>query len=161
MGLDISYYSRLKYLRPYEEDYDWDNGETSISINPAFVDRADGLKEGIYDTTQGEGGGFRAGSYSGYNQWRNDLAGLLGKTAEEIWEANQAPAFFELIHFSDCEGVIGPKTSAKLAADFQNYQERAEAYSLTLGDGGYWLQKYNQWRTAFETAADDGAVDFH
>lgn len=64
--------------------------------------------------------------------------------------------FFELIHFADNEGVIGPVVSAKLAKDFRDNYERAKAF----GDG-YWLSKYEKWMAAFEMAADNGAVEFH
>ena len=37
--------------------------------------------------------------------------------------------FVELLNFSDCEGFIGPKTSAKLHADFLEWDEKAKVNS--------------------------------
>ena len=58
----------------------------------------------------------------------NELATLAGYAgADDAWERTDGP-FWELINFSDCEGVIGPKTSAKLAGDFAAFQEKADAH---------------------------------
>lgn len=153
MGLDISAYRMLQGpIKGINEDED--EKHVCIRVEEAFVERADGLREGYYlgDRTFG----FRAGSYSGYNHWRNQLAEVAGYGSDEgCWESKSGP-FWELINFSDCQGVIGPITSAKLAADFANYQAKAEAY----GDE-YFLHCYNNWRKAFEIAAGHGAVIFH
>jgi hypothetical protein len=71
------------------------------------------------------------------------------------WNGAQGP-FSELIHFSDCEGVIGTAVSKKLAADFAAFDEKAKA----AGNERYYA-KYQEWRKAFEMAANGGAVDFH
>ncbi len=70
-------------------------------------------------------------------------------------------AFRELIHFSDCEGFIGPKTSAKLAADFAAWRDSAAAMAAQIDQGRWHLEKYNEWARAFETAAKGGVVKFH
>jgi hypothetical protein len=54
---------------------------------------------------------------------------------------------------------FGPIVSAKLAADFAKNQERADKYETT--DAEWFRLKYADWRKAFETAADGGAVNFH
>lgn len=74
--------------------------------------------------------------------------------AAGAWSAEAGP-FWELINFSDCEGIIGPVVSAKLARDFQEYQEKANS-QLT----DYDLERYNSWRQAFELAAENGVVRF-
>ena len=61
-----------------------------------------------------------------------------------------------MINFSDCEGVIGPKTSAKLAKDFAEFQAQADAHP-----DDWFRDLYTTWRRAFELASDDGAVGFH
>ena len=93
--------------------------------------------------------GFRAGSYCGYNWWRDKLA-----------EFAEDDAFEELIDFADNEGVIGSKVSKKLYDDFRNYHEEAFEFSKTLNDGEWWFNKYRDWETAFEMAKEDGAVRF-
>lgn len=154
MGLDISYVNKLTFLREEDgTDYAWPE-EMRLYPNPDFPAQADGLKDGIYKYE--DVGEFHAGSYSGYNQWRNQLAQLAGYgSAEQAWTTTEGP-FRELINFSDCGGVIGSITSAKLAKDFAEYQHAADQHQ-----DSYFLERYNFWRKAFEVASNAGAVCFH
>lgn len=178
MGLDITAYSNLKKVdivfnqdgepidpvtrKIFEGDYFQPRG------NGYFDDRADGIdftSVYLYDKFIG----FRAGSYGYYNRWREELAKLSGwplssyeeygkmwpSYAASTWDANSGP-FCELIHFSDCEGAIGAITSAKLARDFEKFQEAANAH-----EDECFSKKYREWRAAFELAANNGAVSFH
>ncbi len=170
MGLDISYYKDVKLVRACDgEDCD-DAGVNTVFIyaNPDFpdVNQHDGMVSGLY--SHGEGGRFQAGSYGVYSRWRVQLCEMsFGCLPQYVWTNfgnYKGLAFAELIHFSDCEGVIGPKTSAKLAADFAQHQERAEKYATTFKeefDREWFLKKYAEWRNAFEFAAQNGAVCFH
>src|SRR6185503_149712 len=94
-----------------------------------FPDRLDGRVQGYY-LTEDEDFHFRAGSYSGYNHWRTKLCRFaFGLEPQDIWtnpERYAGKPFFELIHFSDAEGAIGPETAAKLARDFQDWDWSAE-----------------------------------
>lgn len=92
---------------------------------------------------------FRAGSYSGYNWWRDRLNEFAGNVA-----------FQELIDFADNEGVIGSELSKKLFEDFQAYHDKAEEYSKTITDGMFWFERYCNWEKAFEMAKEGGAVEF-
>lgn len=183
MGLDITAYRRLK---PCEKPPGADNGDFDYDRyfrpdrHEEFPGRDAGMTSEWYEIDQTEGGrdGFRAGAYSGYNQWREWLAALVGYPtiahtdhrgsrllhSAGAWEADGGP-FWELIHFSDCEGTIGPVVSAKLAKDFAEWDERAQAACAAMtqaGEPGAWFhQRYCDWRAAFELAADGGAVDFH
>lgn len=115
---------------------------------------------------------FGAGSYGSYGAWREELARMAGY--QEIERVpDYAPSrrmgcsaaawaglcdgmpFVELVNFSDCDGVIAAETAAKLAADFAKFDEQAKL----VGDSFYEL--FQQWRHAFEVAADGGAVEFH
>jgi hypothetical protein len=116
-------------------------------INPDFPDQADGVSGCYQKTAQSQEVDFRAGSYSGYNWWREELETM----------ARGSFAFADMIHFSDCEGTIGPVTSAKLARDFAKFQPQANARAE---DGTMFTAKYNLWRKAFETASDNGFVRF-
>ncbi|MNJ79827.1 hypothetical protein D3C77_779790 [compost metagenome] len=50
-------------------------------------------------------------------------------------------------------------TSAKLAKDFADFDERAKYFD---GDeDGWFYKKYLDWKKAFELASDGGTVDFH
>lgn len=117
--------------------------------------------------TDGECSGLSSG-YGTYNGWREELAKLAGYPVQmreqygrevesyctACWGGAQGP-FSEQINFSDCEGTIGPVVSAKLAKDYAEFAEKAEAVD------GYFWEKYQEWQVAFQLAADNGAVKFH
>ncbi len=113
--------------------------------------------------------GFRAGSYSGYNWWREQLSKLALRVApSSVWKTPKkfaAKPFFELINFSDAEGVIGSTTSAKLARDFADHEVKlaklADTKIKDADERGYFLESYGDWRRAFELAARGGFVIFH
>lgn len=169
MGLDISVYSKVKLVEPQPECEDTPDDMTHLVVNPDFPERADGIASGYYEFEKDDG--FAAGSYSGYNKWREILAILAGYPAIQYksswetvphmshsaacWERASGP-FYELIHFADNEGVIGPVTAKKLAADFAEYQAKVDQLSDDL-----FKRKYADWRRAFELASDSGAVAFY
>lgn len=163
MGLDITYFRRLTKQAPPAPDFDpdahWEKGWRSLFGNPDFPGHAPEIEDGaFYSAADEDVGGFRAGSYGGYNVWRDQLAQLAGwPSAQAVWNGKVATGpFVELINFSDCEGVIGAGVSAKLAKDFAAYQPKADAHP-----DEYFRAKYAEWRRAFEAAADGGAVEFH
>lgn len=169
MGLDITAYERvklvqactLKELRELTERPDETRNDVT-SLYYAHVDyipRADGLVEGFYEHS-GEQVVFRAGSYGGYNRWRANLAMLVGTTDQKVWDMKPAHGpFVELIAYSDCEGFLGPKTSAKLAADFTEWAARASSHN---DFDAYFVETYANFRAAFELAArGGGVVKFH
>jgi hypothetical protein len=171
MGLDISTHKRVELVRAmtvqeYNASEEWQNKIDDTWRDPeplfllyqdsAFMAQCDGLEQGVYRGVSGHG--FCAGSYSGYNFWRDHLAKFAGHgSAESVWHNSLTGPFCELINFSDCEGFIGPVTSAKLAKDFRDNLARAEADEH---DDGYWVSKYRDWLKAFEEAAGGGVVDF-
>jgi hypothetical protein len=160
MGLDISYYTNAVLVPDAEVDddgYPTDDNAVLAYVNPDFTNQADDIQhKGVY--RYDDSGAFRAGSYGGYNAWRDQLAELAGfSSALDVWnrEAPEGP-FVPLINFSDCEGIIGPDTSARLARDFAELQPKVDALS-----DGYFREKYADWRAAFEAVAGNGFVDFH
>lgn len=175
MGLDITAYRQIKLAPDAEIDsagdvVDYDNF-MHVYVNPDYPERAaDLVDRGIY-TSGTDSVGFRAGSYGGYNAWREELAQLAGYPAAPYtyysttqmrhdagaWAATAGP-FWELINFSDCDGAIGPAASAKLARDFAEWDDRAKAKD---GPESTFYARYTQWRSAFEMAADSGLVSFH
>lgn len=183
MGLDITAYGGLtKVDAVFDADGEPINPATREPLdwgteyhfqpraNSYFPGREAGIEmDAVYRAARQMG--FRAGSYGGYNTWRDELAKLAGYPAVSVdrygtgnaqlrydrsaWDASGGP-FWELICFSDCEGVIGPVVSAKLAADFASHQGDADAHQ------DEWFRTlYATWRKAFEMAADNGAVYFH
>jgi len=178
MGLDITAYTRMRKAKDGEVALDADGYPTEWdrwhSVSPAIVDFSNGfgqlqaldVEPGIYAFEDSYG--FRAGSYSGYGLWRNDLAQLAGwASAQEVWDlvkdgAAKGP-FLALINFADNEGVIGPATAAALAADFAHFEKKAALWAAERGgrDGGWFIEVYRDWKRAFEMAADHGMVAFH
>lgn len=80
---------------------------------------------------------------------------MRGK-GSHVYNSPKEGPFWELISFSDCDGIIGPLVSAKLAQDFGDFQPAADDHP-----DQHFRDMYARWRTAFETAADTGFVDFH
>lgn len=176
MGLDINYYENIQE----EEDlkYNDDNGEvvdsrTGKIVNEDYFriftnwlpERCEDIDPDIIYSFK-EAGRFYAGSYSGYGDWRNWLAKIAGYEpklkekrpyAESAWEATEGP-FWELIYFSDCEGVIGTKVSRKLYQDFLDFDIIAEEREQPLEN--YFYSKYKEWKEAFRVASNNGVVEF-
>jgi hypothetical protein len=170
MGLDIVYYKNAK-LAKEGQGVDSDgfqlDGFVTPWDNPSFPGRSEGVECGkTYVASEGQH--FGAGSYGGYNNWREELARVAGyplidrerygenlpSCAASAWQATEGP-FWELINFSDCEGTIGPVVSAKLAQDFANWQQDADG-SPQPG----FQRTYANFRKAFEQASDNGFVRF-
>ena len=172
MGLDITAYRQLREAPNAELDVDgYPKGrETKLYENTDFPGRMEGLKDrGVY--AYEEAFGFRAGSYGGYNQWRNELARMAGyplgrdepmlSHAASAWSGKlDHMPFVELVNFADNEGTIGPVVAAKLAKDFADWDDRAQVFGSNLNEEWFYRQ-YCNWRKAFEMAADAGAVSFH
>ena len=161
MGLDITAWEVARITPPHEYDGDgcYDSDHVR-SFTDAFPHSLRGLEEGRCYLVSGASLRFRAGSYGGYNNWRELLSlAALDIQPGVIWRdpadwADQP--FFELINFSDCQGVIGPEACADLAADFVTNRD------TMLTDGDDWfIELYDTWRQAFAIAAGTGLVEFH
>lgn len=172
MGLDVSGYKNLVEVATLtEEDERFDEMRSSfimLRINKAFPGRAEGIKEyTFYNGTHIRGPSL---PYSAYGQWRNDLAKLAGYKNEEYehspgfkewsyckgcWFDGVTGPFSEQIDFSDCEGTLGPIVCAKLAKDYEAFDEQAKA----LGDQFY--KTYSLFRELFSQTEGLVAVEFH
>ena len=179
MGLDITVYSKIKFdthcedVEPTEEQEEdenyineYENKTVHLYAMEVFKLQNEGILTGGYDSDD-KPDGFGAGSYSTYNQWRDELAKMVGLNTAELWnkpEKFKDFPFFELINFSDCESFIGPKTSAKLYQDFLKYDSIAEEFmkEIYLKNPSFSFKlRYDKWKKAFEKASDGGAVSFH
>lgn len=174
MGLDISAYSRVREIgiasdtEEWEREY-WMQGRAdtfyvwpSHVLEPDFPGRLEGSivrPNGVYEYAGSCY--FRAGSYSGYNEWRNELSiATIGVPAKTVWRTPSAyedSPFFELVQFSDCEGFIGPVVAGRLLED--SHAPSITAYAK--GRGGRFEGLFVQWRRAFELASDGGVIKFH
>jgi hypothetical protein len=168
MGLDITAYSHLKPVGLHVEPGTWCEDDTHIPVMTydSFPQSYRGLPDhgrwrefilgGCYQVTaQTETHRFQAGSYTGYNRWREDLQNRFNPARDP-----DGP-FYELIWFADNEGDIGPEAAADLLKDFEQH---ADAYATAAPEGWegeYGREKYADWTRAFRLAADGGLVDFH
>jgi hypothetical protein len=146
------------YSRPLDVVWlcsDYENGWTRMWKNDAFPNAAPEIEDRARYHSE-ESMQFRAGSYGGYNEWRNSLAAMVGTTPKTAWAGEYQGPFAELINFSDCEGVIGATVCRKLAEDFKAQQTKADTW-----DDEWFRERYALWRQAFEMGADNGAVSFH
>ncbi len=138
MGLDIVSISRARRVacRGGEECTD-----SHLEVS-SYQNRKDGLKSGCY--VKGKGGrsfGFRACSYFGYYLFRQELSlFFLGVMPQDIWDHPRrfhGNPFVELIDFPDSVGpVVGPKTSAKLASDFDQFASKFRKHILYPPESG-------------------------
>lgn len=181
MGLDITAYSKVTLLDVSfdQEKYTATDNKTQQEVdfdvvpfvNPDFPKQAEGIVDrGVYKAEKNYS--FRAGSYSGYSIWREELSKLAGyeKSIADRWgtpvarhthgawlsKESDSP-FLELICFSDCEGVIGSEVSKKLLKDFSDFKHIVDEMS----DDSYFKRVYNNFHEAFRLASNDGMVEFH
>jgi hypothetical protein len=185
MGLDISYYRKVTLVEAITLEQlkakDWkhplyDDGKHVFLWNAEeFEERGDGLVAGFYLKSpwkndynlrtqhETEGGRFGAGSYHGYNLWREWLAGLVYVTPQAVWKGAIPSHFGEIINFPDNEGFIGPKTSAKLAKDFEAFAEKVKTVRSAQPsiEPSWKADLFFDFMKAFQNAAGEGIVDFH
>lgn len=178
MGIDISSYKNIKRVDTGHFDADGDpidpmtgkgiEYDFRVYANPDFPGREEGVEQRGYYIAESGTHEFRA-AYSSYSRLRDELAKLAGWPAgeyeqygkkwpthcEQCWAGEEGP-FSELINFSDCEGTIGPVVSKKLAADFGQFQAKADEHPDER-----FREFYNAMREAFENAAQNGCVTFH
>jgi hypothetical protein len=172
MGLDVCAFKQITKLNvPCDEDgepLDFDGNYIRLYPDGDFAERADGLVKGLYTYTDSAEG--YSGGNGRYNVWREHLAALAGypataitqygktemKHAAACWNGATGP-FSELINFTDCDGVIGPVTAAKLAKDFDEFDERAKEYEREVAG---FHKHYSEFKASMEMASDGGCVRF-
>lgn len=166
MGLDISVYPKVALTTEHKQSDDcWEATPEHIYAGTFnFPQSHRGLIEGRCYVAYGDAPswGFRAGSYSGYNEFRRRLTQAAYGVAIDpyfVWDNRDKfrdKPFFELIDFSDCEGCIGPEACTDLAKDFDDWP----AVRDFMKEQG-WEEVYDEWNKAFHDAAGHGLVDFH
>lgn len=192
MGLDISAYRKLRYEPnpKFDDDGNLDDWRSQIVFKSEhltdqerdFPGRAVDLLPMIFGGSQAremqhlilvekpivctyqESYGWRAGSYSGYSTWRDWLAKFGGWTsAKDCWESDRTSGpFYELICFSDCEGILGQVVCEKLLKDFRAYNQMAIAeIAANSSNIEYYAGLYAEWIKGLEMAADGGCLAFH
>jgi len=171
MGLDITAYQHAGLLEGNHKATDacWDLEEGSPDYHEHLylANGSEESREGLKPLARpsGQSFDFRAGSYSSYNEWRSALCrAILGISDRELWEDTlkyRGRPFYELINFSDCEGVIGFIAARKLYQDFVAHEKKFTDYVGGLEDSEWFVTKYQDWKRAFDLAKEDGIVVFH
>ncbi len=186
MGLDISAVSNIKiieFVPEYDEDYDDGDSPRQDYINPHFPHAVPEDWQGEYviwkQTSRSKYHGFNAGSYSGYGLFRSTLAQYSmdvdtygqgrGEEFEKAWEAVYEAVdkpFFEVINFSDCEGVFYGDACDKLYNDFEmcraDWTVWLEAETpFPAYERDYFVTKYDNFTKAFALGRENGIVSFH
>jgi len=179
MGLDVKAFRKVERVADWPADagsmddiaeYDFNasayiwQGMAVTDISPAYdrhiPARRRALTSGLYRYA-GKLNGY-SGSYSGYNDWRNWLAqARYGMADREVWtRCERDPAFEDgaalLINFSDCEGFIDAPTATRILADLRAHEEDI----LRQARSEYDAERFRQWMTMLEMAADGGMLEF-
>lgn len=144
MGLDIRWYINAKLLEACDDycDETYDRLSETHDAEPdyvwnslAFPDASE-LATGFYESERA--GSFRAGSYSGYSRWREQLCQAVhGVEPKVLWESPddwKGKSFVDLIHFSDCEGTISGNAAKRLAMDFSEHRDAFVTHVALVGD---------------------------
>lgn len=179
MGLDISVYTNVKpYNGEMDGIYPIEGSSFIVNNDECFKDRALPLEyEKSYQGNPNIRYSFRAGSYGSYGQWRETIAKYSGYPLAEYkkyngeivnsyaagaWESNGG-IFWELINFSDCEGVLGSIVCKKLANDFEYnmkdiFKKVSSDYPHDVRYISYFKELYKNWMYACKRAAKNSGV---
>jgi hypothetical protein len=171
MGLDILAISKLRLMTPEVKAALDRLPELSTDDEPVLTvtDRTkkedccrclDMTNGDYYKTAESEEYDFSAGSYSSYSDFRKEISEtFLNSTPARVWsspQSYQGQPFYELVDFSDCEGVIGTEVCAKLHKDFVEGREKFKSEV----DSSWSMGRYDNWTKALEIAKDDGIIVF-
>ena len=182
MGLDIMAISNLEKKDKLSEEQKalpWEfqpaKKATRIKIDATpygsehgGFNKCDDMEGGKYaatdETTEHH---FRAGSYSGYNRFRKLLSeGVVGVDPHTLWE-NEDPykdsPMFDMINFSDCEGILGTGVCKKLYPQFLENRDKFENYlKETFGHDAnqveWEMSTYDDFTEAFKLGSQNGIV---
>lgn len=170
MGVDITAYSHMALTEQHATTDDcWDaNGH--LDVPDTWPDSTRGLEAGRHygptaDTKTIDG--FHM-SYGGYNRWRESLSlAVLGVMPQDVWvdlDAYRDRPFFELINFTDCDGVLSASAAAALLADFREHRDAYRTYLAreeAEDRADWWAESYDEYIEMLALAAHGGMVEYH
>tara|TARA_R110000803_G_scaffold342_1_gene1249 strand:- start:23847 stop:24401 length:555 start_codon:yes stop_codon:yes gene_type:complete len=184
MGLDISIYREVIPLEmPPGIDFntrEWDeynekNGVIHPGNDPLYLDWVgnhqevagdyqDGLYQGYYSE------GFRAGSYSGFDNWKVLLSMIVDENSNtKDWKERP---FIALLGMG-VEGFIGYPMTSKLCNEFRGRREEVETKSdlimmgfiegktMVMSERERFLDRYDSWERGFCLTKEEGILLFH
>lgn len=185
MGLFITGYAQAVRINDPDfeitDEDERENGEAcDVHVVRGFEARLRDLPPGHYRVA-GRKRFCNMGPYSAYSSWREYLAQVIhDEPIAEVWarasaleasarEGHDMPAFYELIHFPDNTGCIGPSVCKKLHADFVQHDTHFRKWvesQVGVGhigryDAEWLIECYVDLRDAFAVAAQGGLVKFH
>jgi hypothetical protein len=178
MGLDISAHSyiAIKQLNPvlfeFNELMDADVDILEFNRGLDFLSQSAELGDdvGKFEFSLGaesESFDFRAGSYSTYNKFRNLVClALLEVKCETAWDnpnKYKTGPGWDIINFSDCEGVIDSVTSAKLLKEFTDNRDKFITFLNNTSDVGdmdvnHYTEFFDNMIKCFELGSKGGIV---
>jgi hypothetical protein len=176
MGLDIRAVNKIitKQTEPeaFELGIIMNEEPDQFYINPDFPDHTSeyGTKPGVVEYIKSEEStteSFRAGSYSGYNKWRNLLSlALLGVKAETAWEnvsKYQSYPAWGIINFSDCEGAFDSVKSNNVHEELVDNRDKFVSYIKNDTDIGdmdteHYIETYDGMIRCFKLASEAGVL---
>lgn len=139
MGLDITAYSHLKHVGKHAKDPALNEGEPGGVDDWCYYDNH---VQGCYEVTdETVTHGFCAGSYGGYNRWRQNLQDQFNPSREP-----NGP-FYELIWFADnewlatvfdqqAEGFLTAARTVGVTVEEIEGGGDTESYRLLVGEPG-------------------------
>ncbi|MBE8232995.1 MAG: hypothetical protein HAW67_04610 [Endozoicomonadaceae bacterium] len=179
MGLDVTAYENSTIVENPECD-EWDDcvKGNKIYVSPDFKDHAGRFKDGVvYESEKSYA--FYVGSYRRYGYFRGLMAEMAGYDPIDedsfsptewnerepymlgCWASNHG-FFYEMLNFSDAEGIISTEFSKKLLSDFEKFDGKYKAFfEEKEGEmGSYYIRLYEDFKKAFAMAANNGYVDY-
>ena len=163
MGLALWAYTNIQpaegsfKFEGYQEVHDAQTNQIQNDLvgfyaHPSYPAWADGIEPlQAYRFSHSEN--FHIRSYTYYSRFRDWLSSL----AENGRFDQPGDSFYEVLIFSDCEGVINSTISAKLHVDFVRFHAKAKAFPKAE----YHISTYESMMRAFQVASVNGAVSFH
>ena len=182
MGLDIIAISnlekkikldeKLKAL-PFEVRPEIKKTRIKIDSTPYGSDhggynKCEDMQGGKYtETDDTEEHHFRAGSYGGYNAFRRLLCeALVGVDVDTLWGSpdlyKDSPGF-EMINFSDCEGILGTGVCQKLYPQLLENRDKfkthlANKFMDSETEIVWQMSTYDDFVEAFKLGSENGIV---
>lgn len=153
MGLSCIAYHNIQEYMGEDED-----GGKFFYNHPAFPYAARDISENIRYTYEWSDG-FLNCSYTTFGQWRRWLACSVGWDSFEdaVSNGKLGDPFYELLNFSDCEGVLGTRVCKKLLKDFLTYEDKIKE---CCDNDDFFFIYYLQWIRGLEAASNQGCIEF-
>jgi hypothetical protein len=182
MGLDIMAISNLEKKHKLSEEQKalpWEfqtaKKATRITIDATpygsehgGFNKCEDMEGGKYaETDETTEHHFRAGSYSGYNTFRKLLSkGVAEVDVDTLWgneDQYKDSPMFEMINFSDCEGILGTGVCQKLYQQFVDNRVKFENYlKVEFGQDvntvKWEMETYDNFSEAFRLGSQKGIV---